>query len=54
MAGNRDWSSALILVTTKCLKENEEPPDSEGTGCEAVDMGAQKQSQVLWKSSMGF
>lgn len=52
MAGNRDSSSALILVITKCLKENEQPPDSEVIGCEAVDMGARKQSQVLQKSNM--
>lgn len=51
MAGNRDSSSALILVTTN-LKENVQPPDSEVIGCEPVDMGARKQSQVLWKSSM--
>lgn len=42
MAGNRDSSSALILVTTKCLKENVQPPDSEVIGCEPVDMGARK------------
>lgn len=46
-----DSSSALILVT-KCLKENVQPPDSEVIGCEPADMGARKQSQVLWKSSM--